>query len=458
MTPRTSLLQALPDPLRRPLKKLMHPCRVLYADLERCDLFRQASAMAYTTLLSLVPSLAAAFTLVNLFSPFLGENSQLVNKGRDFILKNLAAGAGEQVIQHLTTFLSNLDLRSIGITSFAGLVVTLVFLLAQIEEALNRIWLVRTQRNLFMRFVYFWTFLTLGVFIGAVAIGYFYKLNLHSLVQFDAVKGAAKVAGGSFLSSLVAWSIGFGFFFLLYKIVPNCQVTVREAAIGALIAGTLFHQGARFYGYFATNFTSYATIYGALAAIPVFLFWLYLCWLIILSGALFAWRSQQGFPKQDEQEITLDTISTPGDWLRNAHLKSALPIFLLLLIYRNFASGSGRGVGFHDLSHRLKLPPMWISDALDALEKVHLIVGTDSERLESDASKVRGNEFFPVFPAEKIKLSQVVNSMSGPAAEWIKEWHHDYPVDLAGFLSQIMSVDPRRRSEMTMADALALAK
>jgi len=411
--------------------------------------------MAYTTLLSLVPSLAAAFTLISLFSPFLGENSALVGKAKDFILQHLASGAGEQVITYLNSFLTNLDLRKIGITSFAGLIVTLVFLLAQIEEALNRIWLVRATRNIFMRFVYFWTFLTLGVFIGAVAIGYYYKLNLDSILQLKAVAGSAQAAGG-FISSMIAWLIGCGFFFLLYKIVPNCQVTIREASIGALVAGTLFHQAARFYGYFAGNFTSYASIYGALAAIPVFLFWLYLCWLIILLGALIAWRSQQGFPREEDKEITLDTIASPADWMRNVHLKALLPIFLLILIYRNFAEGGGRGLAAGVLSSRLKLPPMWVSDALDALEKMQLIVGTDSTRERSDALATRANEFFPAFPPDKLRATEVVRLLGDPARAWLSEWQHEFPVDLVTAVRTILTMDSRKREDMTMASILGM--
>ena len=118
--------------------------------------------MAYVTLFSLVPSLAAVFTLLGLFLPILGEHSNLMDMARQFLFKNLATGSGTSVIEYLDRYIAGLNLKRIGMSAFAGLIVTLIILLRQIEEALNRIWMVHKARTMMTRFIYFWLFLVGG--------------------------------------------------------------------------------------------------------------------------------------------------------------------------------------------------------------------------------------------------------------------------------------------------------
>ena len=73
-----------------------------------------------------------------------------------------------------------------------------------------------------------------------------------------------------------------------YRLIPNCVVRVRDAAIGALVATILFEAAKRGFAAYVTNGSSYSQIYGALAIIPIFILWIYLSWLLVLFGASLA--------------------------------------------------------------------------------------------------------------------------------------------------------------------------
>ncbi len=432
--------------------KIRHVASVIWSDIIRCDLLKQASAMAYITLFSLVPSLAAVFTLISLFTPLFGTNSHMMNSMRDFILQNLAAGSGTQVIDYLQQFLGQLDLKKIGITSFAGIVITLILLLRQIEQALNRIWLVRQDRNVFTRFVYFWTFLTLGVFAGSIVIGVVSGYRIQEMFDVSSVVGKRSWVAMT-ISSLITWGVWVSFFFLAYKVIPNCPVGRREATIGAFVAGTLLHQGSRLYTYYASNFTNYKNIYGALAAVPVFLLWIYICWAIILFGALIAWRLQQGFPKSDADD-TVDKVVHPMDRIRNLRIQEMLPFAVLVIIHRNFASGSGHPVGVAEMVQKSKLPQGWIMDACEALVQLGLIAEAKVPDADSEILGAMTSGYLPAKPAEIVDLAELNTNLAAPAVEWLNGWHHEFDFDLPTTMRTISGKAPGQKGPTKLSACL----
>ncbi len=436
------------------LESARNKATIIWSDVGRCDLLKQASAMAYITLFSLVPSLAAVFTLISLFTPLLGNNSHLMTSARGFILENLAAGSGSQVVDYLQQFLGQLDLKKIGMTSFAGIVVTLILLLRQIEQALNRIWLVRQDRNVVTRFVYFWTFLTLGAFVGSIVIGLVSGYRIQELIDVSAVVGKRSWIALIF-SSLVTWGVWVGFFFLTYKVIPNCPVGRREATIGAIVAGTLLHLGARLYGYYASNFTSYKNIYGALAAVPVFLLWIYICWAIILFGALIAWRVQQGFPESEDKD-TVDKVVKPLDRIRNLRIQEMLPLAVLVIVHRHFAAGSGRPVCVDEMVHKSKLPQDWIVDACEALVQLGLIVEArlpGEHGVGSLLEELRLG-YLPAKPAAMIDLVELNSSLAAPAFEWLEGWHHEFDFDLPAVMRTISGKSSGQKGPTNLSSCL----
>jgi membrane protein len=450
MSPIASYLQRLdtsrtPEPLKHPIRGL----RVLLHDIARCDLLKQASAMAYVTLLSLIPSLVAIFCVLSLFSPLVGSGTSFVDEIKDFILENLAEDTGESVVQYLEGMLGHLSLASLGWSSFASVLVTLILLLRQIEEALNRIWLVHKGRNIFARFMSFWTFLTLGVVVVALLLGVTSGFDFHELFGLtpDEVHHGHKVVG---------WLVGLGgaflFFFFLYKVVPNCYVATRSAAVGALLASVLLTQGGQIYGMYVQNAKNYATLYGALAQLPIFLTWLYICWIIIMLGALVSWRFQEGFPKEEEDE-TLDAAALPLDRLRNVQVKAALPLVALVSIYKHFQHGTGHGVSAQQLAHALRIPVAWVAEAVAALGALGYVVAAKQRHTSSPELSVT-DPFFPAYPAESVAFARVRSDLGRPLDEWLTHWHHDLALDLRQALQLVAQPLPGG-PKASFAEALA---
>lgn len=379
--------------------------------------------MAYVTLLSIIPSLAAVFALISLFSPLMGGDNMLMTKAKDFILGNLAAGSGEQAVQYLDNFLRNLDMTKIGLTGVAGLMVSLVLLLRQIELALNKIWLVSKERNLVTRFVYFWTFLTLGTFLLVLVFGFLAGSQIQSIIKMGEISHVQR----GFFSIVTPWVATGIFFFLLYKVVPNCYVTAKQAMFGTIPAILMFNIASSLYTKFAAKFTSYQAVYGALAAVPLFLTWLYILWLIILTGALLSWRSQQGFHVSDDDEKS--TELKPSEKHRNHQLQGVVPYLVTLVSLHQHGLGSGKGITGVAIAELLNLPPHWIREASEFLiERGFIVLAQEND--QEKYGDIMASRIYPAYPPEALKHEQLLEGLTSDAKQWLHSWKHALPLDL----------------------------
>ena len=371
--------------------------------------------MAYVTLFSLVPSLAATFTLLGLFLPMLGENSNLMDEARQFLFKYLATGSGNLVVEHLEKFISGLDLRRIGASAFVGLLVTLIILLHQIEGALNRIWMVNQARKTLTRFIYFWLFLTLGMFSVSILIGLSTSYSVTAFITKKTLAAADQAESIPLIGIIFNWAFTCFMFFLAYKVIPNCEVRSRAARIGALAAGTLFYIISKWYGLYVTSFASYKTIYGTLAAIPIFLLWIYLCWVILLLGALLAWRWQTGWPPLEEEK-TIESTFSPADEQRNHSVRAILPTISLIAIYERFRDGKPTDVT--SLVEDLRLPFGWVHESVAFLKELGLVA--NAQVMQDD--KTTTDRILPTHPAESMTLAQLADLSEAPISNWFETW------------------------------------
>ncbi|RYZ76737.1 MAG: YihY family inner membrane protein, partial [Proteobacteria bacterium] len=297
--------------------------KILWDDANRVDIFTDAYAMAYVTLFSLIPSLAAIFALVSLFTPLFGENSTLLKTAEGFILKNLATGSGEQAIHYLQGFLTNTDFKKIRATGLVSTLVTLTLLLQQIEVSLNKIFEVKEKRTMVQRFLYFWTVLTLGTFSLAISVG--------TVSSFAWGSRAFELSySQKILRDIVYWAGMVLLFLSIYKFGPNRLIRVKYALIGAITSTVLLTQATRFFSLYVTNFTRYQAIYGALAALPIFLLWIYVVWLITLFGALVTKRAMDGLPNSAFKTSFLN------DDIKKDYFEVVLPFIVLVKTYEAF--------------------------------------------------------------------------------------------------------------------------
>lgn len=395
----------------------------------RGDLFKYAYAMAYVTLFSLVPSLAVIFSLTSLFLPFVkGDGGQnVITAAREFILEHLAAGSGETVINYLESFLANIDMKKIGLTGFAGMVFTLILLLKQIESALNRVFMVNEERHMLVRFIYFWTILTLGTFVASLGFGIVSDFDLSTFIPFLTKKSQLPSVSNSILASVFGPVAVFSSFTFLYKVVPNCRVKLRAAAIGALVATALLLIGTRFYTGYTARFTNYTAVYGALAAVPIFLFWIYVLWLITLFGSVVTWRAQEGFTKRLDDGYV--GAQKPVERLRSHQLQNLVPFILLVAVLDRFHNGDGAGVTGKDLAIKLNLPEPWVAEGLEVLLELGHVYRKQTATA-SESPTIFEESLFPTRPAERIALRHFESEVTAGATLWLEQWRYDWGRDL----------------------------
>ncbi|HEX5639387.1 MAG TPA: YihY family inner membrane protein [Burkholderiaceae bacterium] len=235
-----------------------------------------AGSLTFTTLLSVVPLFAVALALFTAFPLF----AQFRNELGNFLLNVLPGQISSTVLRYVNEFAAQATrLTALGL---AFLAFTALAMIITVDRVLNDIWRVRDRRPWTQRVLIYWMIISFGpVLIGASlsASSYLWSLSAEAVRQLPLL-----------LRNLLDYApvVLSGFAYAaLYVFVPNRNVAWRDALIGGFIAAILaeFVKGA--FGIFVSR-GSVRSIYGAFAALPLFLVWVYLSWYVLLFGAAIA--------------------------------------------------------------------------------------------------------------------------------------------------------------------------
>ncbi len=234
-----------------------------------------AAALSYTSCLAIVPLLAIVLATLASFPVFAGLREEL----QAFIFGTFLPPSGAALEEYVTRFLANTGkLTAVGV---AGLAVTAVMLLATIEDAFNAIFRVRERRPWTIRILAFWTILTLGPSLFGASLSLSGEL-IAGLREAGVESWLSSIGG---LAGLVSAVLAFLGFTLLYAVIPHRPVAWRHAMAGAAVAALLFNLLKKGFALYVAAAPVYQTIYGALAAVPIFLVWMYLSWAVVIAGA-----------------------------------------------------------------------------------------------------------------------------------------------------------------------------
>lgn len=233
-----------------------------------------AAALTYTTLFAVVPLMTVSYSMLAAVPNFKGVGEQV----QGWIFENFVPATGAVVQEHLGTFAT--QAQSLTVVGVIFLAVTSIMMMKNIEAAFNRIWRVAEPRKGISSFLLYWAVLSLGPIL--IGLGLLLTSYIASLSFFTS---ATEVVGRARLLSLLPPLFSALAFMLLYAAVPNCRVPLKSAAIGGLFAAVMFELAKRGFVQFVTLSPSYQLIYGAFAAVPIFLLWIYISWGIILFGA-----------------------------------------------------------------------------------------------------------------------------------------------------------------------------
>lgn len=245
--------------------------------------FLLAASLCYTTVLSLVPFLAVAFSVAKGFgiyeAPFLRE-----------VLMRLMAEKAD-VVDAVLGYIQNTNVKALGFIGVATLFVTSVGLLSTMEEAFNIIWHAKSRRGIWSRFSnYVTVILVCPVFLLA-AFSVAATLQSAAMAQWlndiELVHAAFSILFKAVPVFMIAVSL-----FILYKFLPSARVKALPAMTGAVVAGVAWQSAQAIYIEYQIGMTGYNAIYGSFAQIPLLLVWLYISWLIVLAGAEIANAAQ----------------------------------------------------------------------------------------------------------------------------------------------------------------------
>lgn len=235
-----------------------------------------AGSLTFTSTLALVPLLTIVLAIFTTFPVF---SSFRVALEAYFVQTLMPKAIANTITGNLTQFASKA--KSLSAVGAVALVFTSAAMMNMIERAFNQIWRVRDVRPIAQRVTIYWALVTLGPLL--------FGLSLTATSQLF-MATSALTGSSPFVSALfyTAASVGLttGAYTLLYMTVPNRFVDWRDAVWGALVAAVAFEVAKRLFAMFVSQFPTYAIIYGALAALPLFLLWIYLSWMITLVGAI----------------------------------------------------------------------------------------------------------------------------------------------------------------------------
>ncbi|MCK5914448.1 MAG: YihY family inner membrane protein, partial [Desulfuromusa sp.] len=260
--------------LQRIVLRQVQTAALVIRDFGANQCLLRASALTYYTMLSLVPLLALTFSLLKSFG--------VQNLLEPLIIEKLDVGGG-QVAEALLGHINNTQVTQLGAVGLIFLVVAVISLLTNVEKSFNYIWGIKSVRPLLRRFSDYLSVVLAGPILIIGAISMTSTLASNSLVQ--------KLIEMEMIGSLILFLfkiVPFCFMWLaftgLYVFMSNIKVEWRAAFVGGIVGGTLWQLAQVGYVHFQVGVGRYNAIYGTMAALPIFMVWLYLSWLIVLFG------------------------------------------------------------------------------------------------------------------------------------------------------------------------------
>jgi membrane protein len=364
------------------LAEMRHLLHILFSSTDRFyndNGFSRAASLAYTTLLSLVPLTTLIFGFL---ASFASLESYLPGV-REFLFKQFIPNAGgvDKVLGFLEA--QNRAVASVNVVVIPFLVITSLLLINSIEYALNQVWQVYESRSIPQR---------IAAACAMMVIAPIFAISMYYTTKFRVGPLFSNIASQvSFITSLyeflVPFLIDFIAFSSLYYLVPKAPVFFRAALAGGFVSALLFFLAKGGFAIYIRDYSSYELMYGTLATIPIFLFWLYLAWAIVLYGAEVAYHTE--YLPRTGYLFRRHLLSIGDGRFINA-------IQALVIIGRAFSLGE-RLPNEIELCERLGCSSVVLKPTLDALRRAGILARSDTRVMELTLTCA----------PEKIQLSQV---------------------------------------------------
>ena len=353
------------------IKREWNTIKLVYQTMIGRNVSIRASALTYTTLLSLIPMLAFIFSLLTAL--------QADEKVKTYILKDIP-GLGD-IAGTILTYIENTNLTTLG---SIGLVITFWAIfkaLGSMERTINEIWGIRNMRPFLTRISYYTSIVVLAPLIILLSIGINTVLESNVIVQRLSEIFLLSTLLKIFiriLPYLITWLL----FTFVYKVIPYTNVRIQAALFGGIIGGTLWQVILYLYTKLQFGLSRYNVIYSGFASIPFFMAWLYFSWLMLIVGAVAAYI-QQNYSRFRESAGT-ESVSYS--------FRERLALRVFMAIATNFYEGKEK-LSSDELADMLNIPVHLVNDVIFILDEEDLISGVTGEETKyipsRDLSKIR---------------------------------------------------------------------
>ncbi|MEX0746119.1 MAG: YhjD/YihY/BrkB family envelope integrity protein [Phycisphaeraceae bacterium] len=284
----------------------------------------------------------------------------------------------DQIFDDLNNQVAQVSFGGIGVAGVLLLIWAALGLAVQLEDSFNQVYRASTSRAWHLRIAVYWSLITLGPvllamsfwLIGVVVGGVNNLLTLDdglTTVSYflETIIGGVLGIIGQLASFLTSWLL----LFLLYVLMPNTSVHLRPAAVGSMIAAGLWEIAKALFALYVTNAVDnsegYIALYGTLALIPLFLFWVYVTWLIVLFGLELTYTLQtlkgRRLKEVESSRKTEHDLLIDPRWV--------IPV--MTVVGDGFEQG--KAVSVSDIHERTALPPRALTRLTDQLQREGLL-------------------------------------------------------------------------------------
>ena len=320
----------------------------------------RAMSLVYTTLLSIVPLLAVSVSVLKGF----GAENQIEPMLQSFLQR--LGGSGAEISENIIKLVEGINPSLLGSLGIALLLYTVVGLMQKIEAAFNFTWHVSEERSFARRFSDYLTMIMIGPVLVFSALGLTASAANSSLYTAAlSVPFFAAIVG--IFELFIPYLLIVLAFTLLYIFIPNTKVKFMSALVGATIAGLIWQTvGWLFASYVST--ANYTAIYSAFAALFFFMIWLYISWLILLTGGCIAFYYQNPeYRSRNRRNLSISNRMKE---------KAALAVMMKIAeAYYNKQTPLNLG----QISNYLNLASESLSPMIDSLIDSGLLLRTDAE-------------------------------------------------------------------------------
>jgi membrane protein len=387
----------------------------------------RAAALTFTTILSIVPFLAVAFSISKGFGL---QNTDFI---RTLILK-LTTGRVE-VADKIIEYIDRTNVQALGWVGVATLLFTVLSLVGTIEKAFNTIWGVTKGRSAWRKIADFFPVILICPMVLLIASSFNLSLQQQQIVTGLLSVQAIGLLEAFFLKITPYVLIAMAFAFM-YVFIPFTKVRLTSAAIGGIVGGVLWQTAQWFYIHWQIGAAKYNAIYGSFAQLPLLLMWIYISWLVVLLGSevSYAWQNLNSFVKQ-----RYFGEATPLE-------RQKIAVLMMTVLAKRFHDAAPLP-SVEELSDALMAPATLVSDIFRLLQRAGYTVPTE----------VTGHEVYaPARALDAVRVLDIIKVVNMDADDRIFRAFAKKFAFIDGLFSQLGKDSMASRANLTLLECAEL--